>query len=116
MRRWSLPLLLLALLTAPGCVTVHPSPVLPIKASPAVVPHDDKPPATARPEQPDRVPARPLSRLPEPATTPPTAAAPEAVHAPSPRPSGRVVGLTPRPDARRPRPGLLSDPPPSPRR
>ncbi|MFJ2595096.1 hypothetical protein [Streptomyces erythrochromogenes] len=105
MRRWSLPLLLLALLTAPGCVTVHPSPVLPIKASPAVVPHDDKPPATARPEQPDRVPARPLSCLPEPATTPP-----------SPRPSGRVVGLTPRPDARRPRPGLLSDPPPSPRR
>ncbi|MEU3909360.1 hypothetical protein AB0F20_37125 [Streptomyces goshikiensis] len=33
MRRWPLPLLLAALLAAPGCVTVHPAPNQPATAS-----------------------------------------------------------------------------------
>ncbi|MCC0097621.1 hypothetical protein K7B10_23115 [Streptomyces flavotricini] len=67
MRRWSLPLLLAALLTAPGCVTVHPAPARPAKVT---APADHKQPASPRPARPDTGPGLPLSRLPEPPTTP----------------------------------------------
>ncbi|MFI1453968.1 hypothetical protein [Streptomyces roseus] len=70
MRRWPLPLLLAALLTAPGCVTVHPAPTPPARVSPATTSADHKQPAGPRPAQPDTRPGLPLSRLPEPPTTP----------------------------------------------
>ncbi|MER5757830.1 hypothetical protein [Streptomyces sp. NPDC002082] len=65
MRRWSLPLLLAALLAAPGCVTVHPAPGPAVKASPATAAADHKHPAPTRPEQYAAEPAAlPLSPLP----------------------------------------------------
>ncbi|MGW7139337.1 hypothetical protein [Streptomyces xanthophaeus] len=63
MRRWSLPLLLAALLAAPGCVTIHPAPSPAAKASPAAAAADHK--GLARPGQRAAEPAAlPLSPLP----------------------------------------------------
>ncbi|MFF1344230.1 hypothetical protein ACFVYT_41630, partial [Streptomyces sp. NPDC058290] len=52
MRRWSLPLLLAVLLTAPGCVTVDPAPLSPPPGIRAPAAADHKHPA-------DPLPARP---------------------------------------------------------
>ncbi|OEJ30047.1 hypothetical protein [Streptomyces subrutilus] len=97
MRRWSLPLLLVALLAASGCVTVHPAPTRPAGASPAAVSEDHKHPVAPRPERPDTGAALPLSPMPGPAAAPPADAAPEAGRAPAPaRPasSAREAGET----------------------
>ncbi len=48
MRRWSLPLLLAALLAAPGCVTIHPAPAPPV-SSRATAP--GRPQAPGRPSR-----------------------------------------------------------------
>ncbi|MFF2793147.1 hypothetical protein ACFVT6_41475 [Streptomyces sp. NPDC058049] len=84
MRRWSLPLILTALLAASGCVTVHPSPTRPAGASPAAVSEDHKHPVAPRPARPDTGAALPLSPMPESAAAPPAGAVPGAGRAPAP--------------------------------
>ncbi len=84
MRRWSLPLLLVALLAASGCVTVHPVPTRPAGASPVAVSEDHKHPVDRRHARPDTGAALPLSPMPESAAVPPTGAATEAGRAPAP--------------------------------
>ncbi|WP_327267188.1 hypothetical protein OG444_40425 (plasmid) [Streptomyces sp. NBC_01232] len=84
MRRWSLPLLLVALLAAPGCVTVHPAPTRPAGASLVTVPEDHKHPVDPQPARPDTGAALPLSPLPESAAAPSTGAVPEAGRTPAP--------------------------------
>ncbi|MEU6757141.1 hypothetical protein [Streptomyces sp. NPDC046685] len=86
MRRWSLPLLLAALLAASGCVTVDPSPPRPAGARSAPVPADHEHPAVPRPARLGPGTALPLSRLPEapPATPAPANGASEPEPAPGP--------------------------------
>ncbi|MEU9087673.1 hypothetical protein [Streptomyces sp. NPDC048357] len=83
MRRWSLPLLLAALLAASGCVTVHPVPTRPAGASPVAVAEDHKHPVDPRPARPDTGAALPLSPMPE-SAVPPAGSVPEAGRAPAP--------------------------------
>ncbi|MFD6891751.1 hypothetical protein [Streptomyces sp. NPDC059957] len=100
MRRWSLPLLLTALLTTPGCVTIHPAPAPPVGIR-ATAPADHKPPADPRAVRTGT--ALPLSPLPEPAPPAPAGPAPRQEHAPGPgrpaaedRTSSRQSTATPR--------------------
>lgn len=98
MRRWSLPLLLVALLAISGCVSVHPAPARPAKASPAGDSEDRKPPARQ-----DTGPALPLSPLPEPTAAPQTGAVPEAGRPPvpsRPAPAARAASGETQPDRR----------------
>ncbi|MFB7178450.1 hypothetical protein ACFCYI_12160 [Streptomyces sp. NPDC056257] len=83
MRR-CLPLLLVALLAAPGCVTVHPAPARPAGASPVTVPEDHKHPVDPRRARPDTEAALPLSPMPESAAARPAGVVPEAGRAPAP--------------------------------
>ncbi|GGS35841.1 hypothetical protein Snoj_29320 [Streptomyces nojiriensis] len=94
MRRWSLPLLLVALLAASGCVTVHPAPTRPAGASPVAVAEDRKHPVDPRPARPDTGVALLVSPMLESAAAPP---------------AGDAV-----PEAGRPRPGPPCAPLPSP--
>ncbi len=90
MRRWSLPLLLTALLVASGCVTVHPTPGPAATASPATVATDHKHPA--RSGQRAAEPALPLSPLPgaQPSAEPRTEPAPHAPSAAQSRQSAAI--------------------------
>lgn len=105
MRRWSLPLLLAALLAASGCVTVHPGPAA--KASPATAATDHK--HHARPGQRVTEPALPLSPLPgaqpsaEPRTEP-------ARHTPATTPSRRTAAIPRRTHPRPTRPHQATAP------
>ncbi|WP_158071242.1 hypothetical protein [Streptomyces sp. CB00455] len=83
MRRWSLPLLLAALLAASGCVTVHPTSLPPAGARAAVA-ADHKIPAASRPLRPGTEVALPLSPLPASSSTAPAGQAPEQDRAPGP--------------------------------
>ncbi|MET9468023.1 hypothetical protein ABZY44_25130 [Streptomyces sp. NPDC006544] len=83
MRRWTLPLLLAALLTAPGCVTIHPTP-LPHPDTRAPAAADHKHPAGPLPARPVTGTALPLSPLPAPAPAAPAGAAPAQDHGPGP--------------------------------
>ncbi|MGW7064927.1 hypothetical protein ACWGHM_41455 [Streptomyces sp. NPDC054904] len=90
MHRWSLPLLLAALLTLPGCVTVHPAPTGSADATAAA---DDKHPIAHRNAQRAPGAALPLSPLPAPAPASPAAPAPH----PEPRPGHHQPAAAERP-------------------
>ncbi|MFJ3728689.1 hypothetical protein ACIPYQ_39820 [Streptomyces sp. NPDC090045] len=104
MRRWSLPLLLVALLAAPGCVTVHPAPARPAGASAVTVPEDHKHPVDPRRARPDTEAALPLSPMPE-SAAPSAGAVPEAGRVPAPArpaPAAREAAAETQPARRAP--------------
>lgn len=90
MRRWSLPLLLAALLTAPGCVTVDPAPLSP-PGTRAPAAADHKHPAGPLPARSAPGAALPLAPLPEPAPAAPAGPAPTQDQRPGPAAADRAA-------------------------